>query len=221
MGRACCFVWLFLIGIGPALGQSFTGTVEAVKDGDSITVLRSAGLVTVHLHGLDAPERAQPYGDEAAAFLREQVGGRRVQIRVRDYDQIGRPVATVLRDGINVNEQMLRAGFAWYRWWYVEYTPDAARNQRLVHRARQADRGLWAQPAPTPPWAWRDKDPAISFDKSGPTGLRYDTEGRPRNCDDFDTQQQAQRFLEAALPSVTEALDTDGDGMACEGLPSE
>jgi len=68
MGRVCWVVWLLLIGGGPALGQSFPGTVEAVKDGDTMKVLRSSGTVTVQLHGLDAPERAQPYGDEAGAF---------------------------------------------------------------------------------------------------------------------------------------------------------
>jgi len=82
-------------------------------------------------------------------------------------------------------------------------------------------RGNGPPSAPTPPWAWRDEDPSRSVRTSGPTGLRYDTEGRPRDCEDFDTQQQAQRFLEAALPSVTVELDSDGDGGACEGLPSE
>ncbi|MFB6272498.1 MAG: thermonuclease family protein [Salinibacter sp.] len=221
MGRACCFAWLLLVGVGAAGGQSFTGTVEAVRDGDTMTVLRGSRTVTVQLHGLDAPELTQPYGKEAAAFLREQVAGRRIQVRVRDRDRFGRWVATVVRDGVDVNERLLRAGLAWYYWWYLDYTPDAARDQTLAHRARQAGRGLWAQTAPVPPWQWRDEGHAVSASQSGPTGLRYNTEGRPRDCEDFETQPQAQRFFEAALPSATEGLDADGDEVACERLPSE
>lgn len=186
-----------------------------------MTVLRGGEPVTVQLHGLDAPELGQSYGEEAAAFLRRRVLGREVQIRVRDRDRFGRLVATVLLDGAEVNEQVLRAGFAWYYWWYIDYTADAARDQTLAHRARQAERGLWSQTAPVPPWQWRDEDHAVSATESGPTGLRYNTEGRPRECDEFETQAQAQRFFDAALPSATRRLDEDGDGVACEQLPPE
>ena len=222
MGRVCCVAFLYVLsGVVPAIGQSFTATVEAVKDGDTMMVLRAGDTATVQLHGLDAPERTQPYGEQATVFLREQVLGRRVKVRVRDRDRFGRYVATVLHNGVNVNEQLLRAGLAWYDWWYIDYTPDAARDQTLVHRARQAERGLWSQAAPIPPWEWRDEGHAVSVRESGPTGLRYNTEGQPRDCEDFDTQPQAQRFLDAALPDASEALDPDGDGVACERLPSE
>lgn len=211
---------LFLLVI-PASGQSFTGLVEEIKDGDTMTVRRGGETVTIHLHGIDAPELSQSFGTKAAAYLREQVEGERVRVRVRDRDQFGRLVARVIRNGTDVNQQLLRAGLAWYYWWYVDYTPEAARDQTAEYRAQQAERGLWAQTTPIPPWEWRDEGHTVSARESGPTGLRYDTEGRPRTCDEFETQQQAQRFLDAALPSTSDNLDGDGDGIACEGLPSE
>lgn len=211
---------LFLL-VAPVSGQSFTGLVEAVKNGDTMTVLRDGETVTVRLHGIDAPELSQSYGREAAAYLREQVEGQRVQVRARDRDRFGRLTARVIRNGVDINEELLRAGLAWYYWWYVDYTPDAARDQTLEYRAQRAERGLWAQTSPIPPWEWRDEGHAVSVREGGPTGLRYDTEGRPRTCDDFETQQQAQRFFEAALPSTSSKLDRDGDGIACERLPSE
>jgi micrococcal nuclease len=217
-------VWIgcFLaFSVSPAFGQSFTGLVEDVKDGNTMTVLHDGQTSTVRLHGLYAPELSQSYGEEAAAYLRAQVEGREVVVRVRDRDRFGRLVARVLRNGREVNRQLLRAGFAWFYWWYDEYTQEAAQDQALEYRAQRADRGLWAQARPIPPWDWRDEGHAVSVRESGPTGLRYDTEGRPRNCDDFGTQQQAQRFFEAALPSVARRLDQDGDGIACEEGPSE
>ncbi len=41
------------------------------------------------------------------------------------------------------------------RWWYRAFAPHDAELQRLEADARQAKRGLWSQPNPTPPWAWR------------------------------------------------------------------
>src|SRR5690348_8868451 len=40
-------------------------------------------------------------------------------------------------------------------WWYRELAPHGAGLERLETDARQAKRGLWSQPNPTPPWAWR------------------------------------------------------------------
>ncbi|WP_174614736.1 excalibur calcium-binding domain-containing protein [Virgibacillus ihumii] len=39
------------------------------------------------------------------------------------------------------------------------------------------------------------------------------------NCDDFDTQAEAQAHLEAH-PNDPDGLDGEGDGVPCEGLPS-
>jgi endonuclease YncB( thermonuclease family) len=44
--------------------------------------------------------------------------------------------------------------------------------------------------------------------------------GFDRDCSDFSTQAQAQRFFEHHNPSADpHALDADGDGIACEDLP--
>ncbi len=39
-----------------------------------------------------------------------------------------------------------------------------------------------------------------------------------RDCRDFSTQQEAQRFFEQAGPGDPHNLDADNDGIACEGL---
>jgi endonuclease YncB( thermonuclease family) len=41
-------------------GQTITGEVVAVKDGDTIDVMYGGRAVTVRLHGIDAPETGGP-----------------------------------------------------------------------------------------------------------------------------------------------------------------
>lgn len=46
-------------------------------------------------------------------------------------------------------------------------------------------------------------------------------DGEPRDCDDFDTQREAQRYFEERGGDEThniDGLDADGDGRACESL---
>ena len=40
------------------------------------------------------------------------------------------------------------------------------------------------------------------------------------DCSDFVWQEDAQAFFEAAGPGDPHRLDADGDGIACEALPS-
>lgn len=217
---AALTIFLLFLG-GSVFGQSLTGEVVEVRDGDTFHLRRNERILTVQLHGIDAPEPSQPYGTRATNYLRRRIENEQVRIRVRDRDRYGRLVSTVLHDGVEVNAQLLRAGLVWYYWWYGNYTRDAQQDQTREYQAQQAGRGLWAQAAPIPPWEWRDEAQGTLAGKSGPTELRYSPEDPRRTCADFDTQEEAQWFLDAALSNVADRLDGDGDGVACEGLPSE
>lgn len=50
-------------------------------------------------------------------------------------------------------------------------------------------------------------------------GLSGPAHAADRDCSDFDTQRQAQRFFERHQPGYPHNLDGDGDGKACEDLP--
>jgi endonuclease YncB( thermonuclease family) len=79
---------------------------------------------------------------------------------VRDTDRYGRTVAEIiLPDGRNLNQEIVRAGFAW---WYVKYACHDAELERLEAEARAAGRGLWADKEPTPPWEFRTSKAAAS-----------------------------------------------------------
>lgn len=227
MRRICIAVLAGLLavaGLGEttAAGQSFTARVVEVRDGDTIEVLRSDGQrVTVRLQGIDAPESDQPYGEASTQAARRYVSGENVRIEVEDTDRYGRTVGSVVVGGGELGEMLVREGLAW---WYREYAPRDADLDRLQQQARNANRGLWAQANPTPPWDWRDgeRSGASSSESpwdSGSDRSMRDRSMRDRNCSDFETQRAAQAFFERHQPGDPHRLDGDGDGRACESLP--
>jgi len=131
-------------------GQTFTGRVVEVTDGDTFDVRRStAGTVTIRLHGVDAPETSQPYGTAATKAARRLVGGESVRATVEEIGRYGRAVASVEVGGGDLGDLLIRRGLAWH---YRQYAPGATEYARLQRQARNAGRGLWSQADPVPPW---------------------------------------------------------------------
>lgn len=132
--------------------DDFVGNVVGVSDGDTIEVMRSGRAERVRLYGVDSPERRQPFSSRAKQFTSSLVFGKTVRVRIRDTDQLGRIVAEVyLPDGRSLNQELVRAGYAW---WFRRYSDDPTL-QRLEQEARRARRGLWADNNPVPPWEFR------------------------------------------------------------------
>lgn len=128
------------------------GEVVAVMDGDTIGVMVSGQEVRVRLVGIDAPEKAQPFGMSAKKELSDAVFGKVVHLRTHSTDRYGRTLADVYqgKDWINLN--MIRSGCAWH---YTAYSKDPQLAQ-AEQAARRERRGLWSiGGVPTPPWAWR------------------------------------------------------------------
>jgi endonuclease YncB( thermonuclease family) len=126
--------------------------VVGVTDGDTITVLHNGRSEALRLHGIDAPEKGQAFGERAKQFTSGLAFGRSVAVHVRGRDRYRRTIADVfLPDGRNLNQEVVRAGYAW---WYREYSADQ-RLGVLETEARAARRGLWADPNPQRPWEWR------------------------------------------------------------------
>ncbi len=72
---------------------------------------------------------------------------------VRDVDRYGRTVGEViLPDGRNLNQELVRAGLAW---WYVRFAPRDRVLASLQAEASEAKRGLWTDKNPVRPWEWR------------------------------------------------------------------
>ena len=143
----------FLLFVSTLAAETIAGRVVRVADGDTIVVQTSTSALTIRLHGIDAPEKAQSLGAEAKDFTSRLAWDRIVSLKVRDTDRYGRIVAEVLLpDGRLLNHELVRAGLAW---WYSRYAPDDAELKALEADAREHHRGLWSASDPMAPWVWR------------------------------------------------------------------
>lgn len=139
------------LAISLSASADFTGKVVAVTDGDSITVLRMREPVEVRLVGIDAPERAQPYGNRSRQALTGLVRGREVRVVEHGTDRYQRTLGRVYRGNLDVNAEQVRRGMAWV---FRTYATDASLFA-IEAEARESKRGLWRDPQAVPPWEWR------------------------------------------------------------------
>lgn len=124
--------------------------LDRVTDGDTV-VLRDG--TRIRLHGIDAPEKDQPYGSQATAAL-EYMANQAVYVLEVDVDRYGRLVGQLYNadEGYDINASMVCAGFAW---WYERYAKDSELLRTCQLNARGGSKGLWSDPGPIPPWEWR------------------------------------------------------------------
>lgn len=74
-------------------------------------------------------------------------------LQTHGQDKYKRTLAGVfLRDGTHVNHSLVKDGWCW---WYRKYAPGDTVLAGLEKEAREAKKGLWADPAPIPPWLYR------------------------------------------------------------------
>lgn len=153
MRHATLVVLFLLFSAAPAF--SFTGQVVRVLDGDTIEVLQDRKAQRIRLHGIDCPEKGQPFGKVAKWATSALVFGRTVTIQRHDTDKYNRVVADiVLADETHVNQKLVKDGWCW---WYRKYAPDDPVLEGFETEAREAKRGLWIDPHPVPPWEWRKR----------------------------------------------------------------
>lgn len=148
--------WGMLVS-GPAWG--WEGLVVAAGDGDSLEVNSNGQVHQVRLYGIDSPEYGQPGGRAARDLTRALVLGRRVRVEPLDRDGYGRTVALVWQQGQLVNRELVHQGQAWVYRRYCWEQPLCRELDGLEQVARRAGLGLWRQPDPEPPWAWRRHRP--------------------------------------------------------------
>jgi endonuclease YncB( thermonuclease family) len=135
----------------PKPAHSATGLVTGVSDGDTFYMVIDGQPTRVRLAQVDAPEKAQPFGRRAEQALREMIWKRQVGVTWRQLDRYGRPIVQVQVDGLDVNAELVRLGWAWV---YTQYATDRNLNE-LEKDARRERRGLWADAHPIEPWEWR------------------------------------------------------------------
>jgi endonuclease YncB( thermonuclease family) len=160
---------------GPLASQSFQSKEEALKgtdrlpkdtdarsvsgmarviDGDTIEINRKR----IRLHGIDAPEQKQkcldasqseyPCGEYATNALRTKVQSARVSCNVNGVDRYKRLIAVCYIGSENINNWLVRRGWAIA---YKRYSKDYVSTER---KARIERNGVWKGTF-VEPWKWR------------------------------------------------------------------
>ncbi|AOB33505.1 hypothetical protein AKI39_07470 [Bordetella sp. H567] len=153
---------------GPAAaarpGYTLEGRIVRVADGDTVSLLGSNNRqYKIRLASIDAPETGhgkdkpgQPYAQASRRNLESLVAGHTLTARCYEQDQYGRDVCDLPLDGgETANRRQVAGGFAWANTVRRgEYLRDASL-PALERAAREARKGIWAQPGAVAPWVWR------------------------------------------------------------------
>ena len=136
-----------------------------VSDGDTLNGQKVENgkfvgeIVKIRMFGIDAPEKSQDYGSESKQALEKMVNGKTLEIEEKNRDRYGRTVAVVYADGKNVNEEMVKAGNAW---WYQEYDKNDTRMQAYQENAKKNKLGLFGKRGYIEPWNYRREKKAAA-----------------------------------------------------------
>jgi micrococcal nuclease len=146
----CLFAFFFSVGCNKS---ETLYKVVGVKDGDTLVLLSpDKQTITVRLAEIDCPEKSQAYGQAAKQFTSGLCFGKMVKLVGDQHDRYGRTVGTlILENGLNVNYEIVKQGFAWQYSAYSKSMELAA----LEQHARESRLGLWQDTNPTPPWQFR------------------------------------------------------------------
>jgi endonuclease YncB( thermonuclease family) len=141
--------------------RTVEGFVQKEADGDTVTLVTHDGVkLRVRLYGIDAPEvrhekkPGQLYGEEAKRALTGKVLLKEVAPMIQDTDRYKRVVG-IIKIGIrNINEEMVREGWAWA---FREYLrgPYVSEFINAEREAREKKLELWQQSNLQPPWEFR------------------------------------------------------------------
>lgn len=137
----------------------FIALVIAVSDGDTLTVLQDHQQVKIRLAEIDAPEKGQAFGHRSKQSLSDLCFAKQAEVIPITKDIYQRTIARVSCDGKDASAEQVRLGMAWV---YDRYVTDKSL-YLLQNEARSAHLGLWADPSPAPPWAWRKARKTHSF----------------------------------------------------------
>ena len=126
-----------------------------IPDGDTLTIINDNNKkVKIRLFGIDAPETKQKYGQASRDYLRNLVIGKKLTYKIRSTDDYGRIVATLYRNGKDLNYEMIKAGWAWHYKYYYK----SKKYAEAEKKAREQKLGLWKDETPQAPWNFRHQN---------------------------------------------------------------
>lgn len=117
--------------------QIFRGLVQSCHDGDTCRVLVNNKSLKIRFSGIDTPEIKQPEGRMAKEFTESLILNKIVELKCegKSFDRLA---CTVFQDSKNINEEIVRNGFAWD-------SPKYSHGQYnlLMMQAQNKEIGIW------------------------------------------------------------------------------
>jgi endonuclease YncB( thermonuclease family) len=152
--RVILIILMIIVGIcsARASDEIFEAEVSAIVDGNTLTLkFKDGDSYDVQLSGIDSPELAQDFGEEAKQFLQKKLLSKRVKVQLLGKDRWGNRLAVVwLKGEVDLRVELLKEGLAWT----AERNPlQELENVRI--EAQNKGKGLWQATEPTPPWIFR------------------------------------------------------------------
>lgn len=204
--------------VAPAVAPGRTpATIVSVGDGDTLRAQVGSGQITVRLAYIDAPESAQPQGQQAGDLLEELLPrGTQVELREVDTDRYGRTVAEVYRDGRSINLQMVQEGYGVVYRDYLDGCPNADEYLAAEATAKEQQLGFWSESNLVMPWDWRQgQRPSQAAIPASNCDPAYPDFCIPLNSPDLDCKDISQSGF-TVKGSDRHRLDRDRDGIGCE-----
>lgn len=159
LNNPCLLVGLLLcLSIGSVSADTITGRVVGVSDGDTITVLSHQNeQFKIRLSGIDAPEKAQAFGQRSKEKMSDLVFDKLVTVEWSKRDRYQRIIGKVIVANQDAGLALISSGLAWH---YKKYEKEQAvldreRYATAEDAARLKRVGLWSDADPVPPWEWR------------------------------------------------------------------
>jgi endonuclease YncB( thermonuclease family) len=120
--------------------------VREILSASSTLCRRPLSAQTVHLNGIDCPEKGQAFGKQAKHAVADLAFGKEVTVKTHGHDKYKRTIGDViLPGGIHVNQELVKQGWCW---WSQTYAPGDTVLEGLGKEAREGRKGLWADPLP-------------------------------------------------------------------------
>ncbi|EAD8646811.1 endonuclease [Listeria monocytogenes] len=130
--------------------------LDHVVDGDTISVKfeGETKAKTVRLLLIDTPESVKPntpvqsYAKEASNYMKELVTNSKLTLEYDSggaTDKYGRVLAYVYADGKNVNEEMLKEGFARVAYVYEPNTRYLSEFKQAAAAAKEKKKNIWSK----------------------------------------------------------------------------
>ena len=158
MLKRSLFAAMFLLLSFNLQAATLQGKVVNVADGDTLTVLDDKKTQhKIRLQGIDAPEKAQAFGQKSKQSLNQLVHSKMVTVEFEKKDKYGRTVGKVLLNGTDVCLEQIKLGMAWH---YKQYQSEQSKEDREIYAqaeqlAKSQAIGLWRDKNPMSPWDFR------------------------------------------------------------------